>query len=118
MTEMGAPSHRGWPGYLAMSRAGATTMSVVTAVDRGNHCGITYSFNIGLRSYSGRGSNCALNVGEAARVSYLPSDPSFNCLGSADKRFFDELLAAILVSLAVPSVVLFSLWRKFVLRGQ
>src|SRR5437016_4683786 len=81
----------GWWGYLRLVNAGVTTRAVVMRVERGNHCLAEYSFAIEGHSYAGSGADCTAQVGQSVTITYLPSDPTYSCLGLARDALGNEL---------------------------
>jgi hypothetical protein len=99
--------NHGWVGYLQLVRSGETCEGIITRTEPQNHCLAVYSFKIGDRSYSGDGPDCTARVGQMVSITYLASDPSHSCLGSARERLTNELMTFFVGGIIFPPFVMF-----------
>jgi hypothetical protein len=99
-------------GVFRLSKEGVSTTAVITSYDPNVHCTVEYAFSVASRRFSGSGSLCAAQVGGSTSITYLASDPTKSCLGKADDSLLNNLIPIFMASLFVPTLFLFSLFRK------
>ena len=104
--------NNGWLGYWRLVAGGAEAVAVVTRIEPQNHCLAEYTYTVDSRSYSGRGPECATTVGERVPITYLISDPTFSCLGSARARLYNELATFIVGGVILPPFIIFAIRRR------
>lgn len=92
----------GWSGYFKLVLDGNTCEGTITKTEPKNHCHAEYSFSIGGRNYAGTGSDCSAGIGQTVRVTYLPANPSYSCLGSAQERLTNEVMTFVAGGIIFP----------------
>ena len=88
---------------------GMRTKGVVTALERGNHQAVHYSFVVAGRNHSGIGRAGfgnpefgQLSLGEDVIVSYAASNPDESCLGIPEELINNEMTTIGLAALTFP----------------
>ena len=82
------------------------------AISQENHMQIRYSFKVDNKEYVGVGRTGVgtprwkqVRAGNVLVVHYLPERPDINCIGDPHQLFSDDLISAVVVTLAFPTAV-------------
>ena len=80
------------------------------AISQENHMQIRYSFKVDNKEYVGVGRTGVdtprwkqVRAGNVLVVHYLPERPDINCIGDPHQLFSDDLISAVVVTLAFPT---------------
>jgi hypothetical protein len=107
------------PQYWRLSQEGRSVRAKVTDTDCANHEMFSYTFPVGVVTYTGRGGAgfgtppCSdLRPGDAVGVYYLPSRPETNLPGDIHQRLENEVTIVVLAALVLPAFLVgIEVWR-------
>jgi len=99
--------------YYRLSHRGVSIQGI--AGDRRPHGQIAYSFTSNGHVYQGVGvaSVSDVLVGDPVPVTYLPEEPSTNCLGHPGERYSSEIPLVLVVSFLFPTLIVVSIAYRF-----
>jgi len=109
----GGLKNGGWWRYLRLTRSGIHGAGLVDRTERENHCLAEYVFMVDGRQFRGVDNDCEATVGQKVEVTYLPTEPSVSCRGTARQRLYNELVTLVFGGVMFPPIVMAVWgWRK------
>lgn len=108
-----------WPTYRSLAKVGIETTATVSAKEPANHRSLRYKFQVKGKLYEGIGRSGGINpdfddleVGDAVKIYYDPSEPERSYLGDPKDQLNSINNGLLFLGLVGSSMCMYGLYAK------